>query len=115
VETVADRVAILSRGRLVGHGTVDELLAGREERVELCAVGLTQETAARLAALASSHLVRGDSHLFALHSRERADAAVAALVAGGGRLVAFTSQRGTFEDLFVERVQGAADGRGAAR
>jgi ABC-2 type transport system ATP-binding protein len=115
VETVADRVAILSRGRLVGHGTVDELLAGRDERVELCAAGLTQETAARLAALASSHLVRGDSHLFALQSRERADAAVAALVAGGGRLVAFTSQRGTFEDLFVERVQGAADGRGGAR
>ncbi len=106
VETISDRVAMVAGGRLVGQGTVDELLAGREERVELCAAGIAPQTASHLAALATSHVVRGDQHLFAIDSRERADAAVAALAREGGRLVAFASHRGTLEELFVERVQG---------
>ncbi len=104
VETLSDRVAILSRGRLVGQGSVDELLAGREERVEVCAAGLEPAAAAALAALASAHVARGGQHLFTIDSRDRADEALRTLAKGGGRLVSFSPQRGTLEELFVERV-----------
>ena len=107
VETLADRVAILARGRLVAQGTLEELLAGREERVELCAAGLPADAAARLAAMAARHVVRGDQHIFAIDSRARAEAALGALAAAGGRLVSFTPQRGTLEEIFVERVADA--------
>jgi ABC-2 type transport system ATP-binding protein len=108
VESLSDRVAIVARGRLVALGTVDELLAGQEERVELCAAGLEPAGAAALARLASRHDVRGDRHLFTLDGRQRADAALEALATAGGRLVSFSSQRGTLEELFVERVGAGA-------
>jgi ABC-2 type transport system ATP-binding protein len=114
VETICDRVAMVARGRLVGQGTVEELLAGRAERVEICAARLTAAAAARLGSLAASVTTRGDHHIFVLDSRERADAAVAALAGGAGRLLTFTTQRGTLEELFVERVQGARTAADAA-
>jgi ABC-2 type transport system ATP-binding protein len=112
VETLSDRVAMLGRGRLVGLGTVDELLGAGQERVELCVAGLEPRAAAGLAGLATAHVVRGDQHLFTIDSRQRADEAVRAVAASGARLVSFTTQRGTLEELFVERVGGAADGGG---
>ncbi len=104
VESLSDRVAIVSRGRVVGLGTVEDLLAGREQRVEICAAGLGQQAASALAQLASSHVVRGDQHLFTVESRERAERALQALAAGKGRLVSFTPSRGTLEELFMERI-----------
>jgi ABC-2 type transport system ATP-binding protein len=108
VETISARVAILSRGRLVGEGTVDELLAGREERVELCAAGLSASVAAAVSGLASAHVVRGEQSIFTIDSRDRADAALRALAEAGGRLLSFTTHRGTLEELFVERVSAGA-------
>ncbi len=105
VETLSDRVAIVSRGRVVGLGTVEELLAGREERVEICAAGLEHQAASALAQLASTHVIRGDQHLFTMDGRERADRALQALASGKGRLVSFTPSRGTLEELFVERIE----------
>lgn len=104
VETLSDRVAILARGRLVGLGTVDDLLAGRDERVEICADGLPAGAGAALAALGERHVERGGQYLVTVGSRERAERALRLVTEAGGRLVAFTSHRGTLEDLFVERV-----------
>jgi hypothetical protein len=79
--------------------------------VELSVAGLGAGAATTLAALASAHVVRGDQHLFTLDSRDRADAALAALAAAGGRLLGLASHRGSLEELFVERVAGAGGAR----
>jgi ABC-2 type transport system ATP-binding protein len=104
VEALCDRVAMVARGRLVGLGTVEELLAGRPERIELRVTAPGWQPPAAVAGLASAHVARGQEHLFTLESRERADEALRRILDGGGRLLSFASHRGSLEDLFVERV-----------
>ncbi|HEY8368798.1 MAG TPA: ABC transporter ATP-binding protein, partial [Thermodesulfobacteriota bacterium] len=112
VETLSDRVAIVARGRVAALGTVDELVTGGADRVELAAAALSGEAVATLGRLATRHEARGGHHLFTLESREAADEAVRVLGRAGGRLLGFTAHRRSLEELFVERVGQDGAGRG---
>ena len=102
VEQVATHVGIMSAGRLVAQGTVEELRVARRTTVRvvtgqpgaaaevLTRLGLTEVTATAAGVSGTP----GPEH--------RASEVVAALVAAGVPVEGFTVNRPTLEELFVE-------------
>ncbi|MGH9557439.1 MAG: ABC transporter ATP-binding protein, partial [Terriglobales bacterium] len=100
-EALCDRVAILHQGELRGVGTVAELTAGANGRVELLWQGA--------AAMAAVTALGGECHatgetVRAVIAEEKLDAAMDALRRAGGKLVSVTPVRSTLEDYFVAKL-----------
>jgi ABC-type multidrug transport system ATPase subunit len=90
-------VAIVDRGRVVAHGSIDELLG--ESAVRLRVTDL-DDTAGRLAAFGP---VQADGEWLTIRPIDpaRIPEAVAAIVEAGGRVHAVEPGRGTLEDRFL--------------
>ncbi len=100
-EALCDRVAILHQGELRGVGTVAELTAGTQGKVELVWHGAQ--------AIAAVDALGGDCHttgetVRAVLPGDQMDAAIDALRRTGARLISVTPVRATLEDYFVERL-----------
>jgi ABC-2 type transport system ATP-binding protein len=111
VETICDRVGVIRGGKLRDVGRLGELLSARVKDVELTAVvpgRIARDALARGRALAED----GDTLTVVFDDERAADAAVRAVLAGGGRVVALTPHRETLEDFFMRRLK---EGEGAAR
>ncbi len=102
VETLCDRVGVVLGGRLRDVGRVEDLLSANVRSVELTAV----VPPAAAPALSAGRVVRADAERLtvAFDDEARADAAVAAIVRAGGRVLSLTPQRDTLEDFFVRRL-----------
>ena len=113
VETLCDRVGVIVQGRLRDVGRLGELLSARVTSVELTA---TLPEPAR-AALGGGRVIssEGERVTAIYEAPDAADAAVAAVLAAGGRLVALTPQRETLEDFFLRRLAEGGGARQAAR
>lgn len=104
---LADRLLVVSAGRIVGQGTADELLrrAGVPTTVTVAFADPPADAAAALAALdgAGDVVASADGRTFRLtETREGLDAAVGALaLARGWRLVELGRRRGSLEDVFL--------------
>src|SRR5262249_34890640 len=105
-----DEVAILQRGEVVAQGRVVDLL-NFSSRVDLEAQGMTAATWERLQSLCTRVEREGD-RIAAWVEREADVPEVArAVVEGGARLMAFTPQRESLEELFLRLVgPGQANG-----
>ena len=104
VESLCDRVGVIRSGRLGDVGRLGELLSARVKDVELTALapgGAAREALARGRAIAQD----GDTFTVAFEDERAADAAVRAVLAGGGRVVALTPHRETLEDFFMRRLE----------
>jgi ABC-2 type transport system ATP-binding protein len=109
VETLCDRVGVILGGTLRDVGRLDQLLSPRVRTVELSA--LVPE-GARGAVGRGRLLARdGDRLTVAFDDEGAADAAVRALVDGGGRLLSLTPHRETLEDFFVRRLEESRSAR----
>ena len=105
-EMICDRVGIMSRGRLVASGRLDELLRARVRGVEFQAEGLAAPARDALRGRAAIFLEEGSRVQFTLPGDETQVPEVLALIAAaGGRLVALAPQRETLEDVFLREVQ----------
>jgi ABC-2 type transport system ATP-binding protein len=101
-EMICDRVGIMRRGRLVASGRLDELLHARVGAVEFQADGLGGEARAALRARATVFLEEGARVQFTLPGDEsQVPAVLAAIAAGGGRVVSVAPQHETLEDVFL--------------
>jgi ABC-2 type transport system ATP-binding protein len=103
VETLCDRVGVILGGKLRDVGRLGELLSPRVRQVEVTArvPSGAREPFARGRLLAAE----GDQLTVAFDDPEAADAAVAAVATGGGRVVSVTPHRETLEDFFVRRIE----------
>ena len=103
VEALCDRVGVILGGRLRDVGRIGDLLSPRVRQVELTAI----VPAGAREAVARGRLVASEGERLSLAFDEEAavDAAVKALVAAGGRVVALTPHRETLEDFFVRRLE----------
>ena len=108
VEALCDRAAILTRGKLVRCGTVDELTGVQDSAMEILATGISASELGRFSAALSSlesatatpngvHLVLGDPGAV--------DEALALIRNCGGKLVSINPRRASLEDLFAETEQ----------
>jgi ABC-2 type transport system ATP-binding protein len=105
VEALCDRAAILTRGKLVRCGTVNELTGVQDSAMELLATGISASELGRFSAALSTiesatatpngvHLVLGDPGAV--------DEALALIRQCGGKLVSINPRRASLEDLFAE-------------
>ncbi len=104
VETLCDRVGVIIDGRLRDVGKLDALLSARVTGVEATFAG-----GGASGPFAGARLVarEGERTTWAFDGEGSADAAVRAVVAAGGRVVALTAHRETLEDFFLRRIETA--------
>jgi len=106
VETLCDRVGMISRGRLVAEGALSALLDGSIRSVELRCAGAPDDAVAALRALATDGRRDADEWVFAFPDVASANAGLARVLAAGGRVLAFQPNRETLEQTFVRLAAG---------
>ena len=110
VESICDRVGMIFKGRLMKEGALQGLLDGTVRAVELRCGPLAPPQLAALAPLLGAATPLPEGHAFTLPGVEAANAAVASLLAAGGKLLSFQPHRESLEETFV-RLAGATDSR----
>ena len=103
VERVCDRVAIVDRGRVIAHGSIDELLGDRGVRIRATGVdGTAADALGRFGPLSRD----GDWFTIRPLAAERIPDVVAAIVAAGGRIYAVDPARTSLEERFMALIGG---------
>ncbi len=103
VERVCDRVAVLSRGRMVTEGAVDELTTMRTEYVVQAAGDLNLH-AAFLRERGFAADATGEGLVVRLPEPDHINAVIDALRGAGVSLVALSPRRTSLEDVFMQLV-----------
>lgn len=104
VEMVCDRVCILSKGKVLALGRVEELVNQHEtQSVEVVSDGIVGDDMPIIKRVANRILQRGDRCLIMLPGLEELDHVLGAIREAGGRLISVVPHKGTLESLFIER------------
>ena len=112
VESLCDRVGVIHGGKLSDVGRLGDLLSARVQAVELTAV--VPEGARDAIGRGRAIACDGDTFTVSFDDEHTADAAVRAVLTGGGRIVALTPHRETLEDFFMRRLgEGAGQAQAA--
>jgi ABC-2 type transport system ATP-binding protein len=111
-EALCSRVGILSKGKLVASGAVDELTsgAGRASGWEVVVVGLTESAAGapQTGARRATRIADG-RYAFELGSDVPIESFIARIAAAGGSIASVTPLRATLEDVFVRHVAASTE------
>jgi ABC-2 type transport system ATP-binding protein len=103
VEALCDRAAILSHGKLLRCGTVQELTGHQDAALEVVAVGIDPSALAKFStavrSLQSASTTPSGIHLV-LGDESDVDDALSVIRECGGRLVSISPRRASLEDLF---------------
>ncbi|HVG20639.1 MAG TPA: ABC transporter ATP-binding protein [Blastocatellia bacterium] len=108
VEALCDRAAILSRGKLVRCGTVQELTGNQDSALEVVAVGIDPAKLSRFqASLTSleSAVATPNGVRLVLRDENEVDAALAIIRQCEGKLVSINPRRASLEDIFSRAEQ----------
>lgn len=105
VEALCDRAAILSRGKLVRCGTVQELTGIQDSTLEVVALGIEASLLGRFSeiipSLQSATATPNGVHLI-LHDESEIDPTLALIRECGGELVSINRRRASLEDAFAD-------------
>lgn len=108
VEALCDRAAILSRGKLLRSGTVQELSGPQDSALEVVAIGIDAsslcEFSESMSSLESATATPNGVHLV-LGDETEIDLALAVIRRCGGKLVSINPRRRSLEDLFASSEQ----------
>jgi ABC-2 type transport system ATP-binding protein len=103
VEALCDRAAVLSRGKLVRCGTVQELAGAQDSALEVVAIGVDALEVERfsdsMSTLESATATPNGVHLVLCDDSE-VEQALAAIRRSGGKLVSINPRRRSLEDIF---------------
>ncbi|HTG17876.1 MAG TPA: ABC transporter ATP-binding protein [Blastocatellia bacterium] len=103
VEALCDRAAVLSRGKLVRCGTVQELAGAQDSALEVVAIGVDASEVERfsdsMSTLESATATPNGVHLVLCDDSE-VEQALAAIRRSGGKLVSINPRRRSLEDIF---------------
>jgi ABC-2 type transport system ATP-binding protein len=115
-ETLCDRVAILNHGRLLGLGTVQEILGGSLESIELILHDPAPGVLQALAAFTTASVRTGDRVRLELAPDADVETVLAAALHAGARIISLNPVKASLEDYFLARIKDAvatAAGKGA--
>src|SRR3972149_4601341 len=105
VEMICDRVGIIVAGRLVRVGTLEELLGGEVEGIEITASGFDEAVGSQIAQWSVRPPVQhGDTVFFAVRTEKEASQVMEFLLGRGASVHAVHPKRRTLEDLFLQEV-----------
>jgi ABC-2 type transport system ATP-binding protein len=108
VEALCDRAAILSRGKLLRSGTVQELSGAQDSALEVVAIGVDaanlREFFESMSSLESATPTPNGVHLV-LGDETEIDDALAVIRRCGGKLVSINPRRRSLEDIFSSSKQ----------
>jgi ABC-2 type transport system ATP-binding protein len=103
VEALCDRAAVLSRGKLVRCGTVQELSGAQDSALEVVAIGVDASEVDRfsdsISTVESATATPNGLHLV-LSDDSEVEQALAAIRRSGGKLVSINPRRRSLEDIF---------------
>lgn len=116
VEQICDRIAIMTRGKVVKQGRIEELLDHTARDVEVIAEPAVRGNIPSVPDGYPAPTALPDSQRrFVVDSRETADRLIGALLQTGWSVVSVSRRRDRLEDLFVRETLGQPDtARGAA-
>lgn len=103
VEALCDRVAVLIGGKLVREGKVADLLSGEQTQVELLLDRVGSELFESLQALGTCERVA--DRVVVRCEEAKANEALHAVLAKGGRVVSFQRTRYSLETLFLDAIK----------
>jgi ABC-2 type transport system ATP-binding protein len=104
-EAVCDRVAIISRGRLLQTGTLHELLQARTSSIELTCSGCGDGQLPALSALAASTRRAGNELVLRLADQAAVDRALRLVIGGGGTVRSIVQVQESLEEYFSREVE----------
>ena len=107
-EAICTSVGIVSGGRLVASGRLEDLVSTETRGWEMTAANLPETLVSQLSSEGGSVTRHGDRHVVLLPPGAPPDALLARVRASGATFVSLTAVRHTLEDVFLERVQHAA-------
>jgi ABC-2 type transport system ATP-binding protein len=115
VEMLCDRVGVVLGGRLVRTGTVNDLVASQQQRVEIRCVGapIVEVPARWRERVTRLELPEGTT--FVIDDARDLNDVLAWLVGAGIAVRAVTPQRSSLEDFFLSVAESVAEGRGGRR
>jgi len=99
-EALCDRVAVLNKGELRGIGSVEELTARTQGRVEVIYQGSRAAALDRL--VIESHATGEITRI--ILAQDCLDAAIDSIRRAGAKLISVNPVRATLEDYFVEKI-----------
>ena len=104
IEALCDRAAVLTRGKLLRCGTMQELTDQHDAALEVIAIGLDQTAlenfSASLPSLISATTTPNGAQ-FVLRDDSELEALLALIRQGGGHLVSVNPKRRSLEDVFA--------------
>jgi ABC-2 type transport system ATP-binding protein len=104
VEMVCDRVGILSRGKMLALGRIEDLVNAHTARsVEVVCDGVVGDDLHDVKKLAVRILQRGERCLIILSGQDHLEKVLAVLRQAGGRLVSVIPHKGSLEEIFLEQ------------
>ncbi|MFB6138084.1 MAG: ABC transporter ATP-binding protein [Halobacteriaceae archaeon] len=112
IEAVCDRVGIMSNGRLIAEGTIDELrdAVGMHRTVTVSVDALRDDTVGAVEALDSvTEVTARDSRLTVTATRGAETEVYETVRETGAHVETFTSDTGSLRELFAAFTQGASE------
>ena len=104
VEMICDRVGILSKGRMLALGRIEDLVgAHAAQSVEVVCEGVVGGEFPGLKQLATRVLQRGDRCLIILPGHSHVEQVLTMLRQAGGKLVSVIPHKDSLEEIFLEQ------------
>ena len=104
-EMICDRVAILSRGRLVNVGALEDILSARIMAYEIEAANMPENLIRDMEKDSLKTLRRKQNVLFVVEQEEQADRMIKKILSSSGRMVSFVPRRETLEEYFFRKIE----------
>lgn len=105
VEMVCDRVGIISAGRMVQLGRLNEILSEEVEAIEVTVAGATGKYRKALERVAERSIQSGDVLLLTVRGEEDVDRLMSIAREAGARIRAIVPRRRTLEDYFMDKMR----------
>ncbi len=105
VEAISDRVAILSQGKLLGVGQLDNLLGTGERLVEMNIEGLDEEGKTKIKRLALESIVEKGNRIIVNISEEIVQEVQEIVVQHEAKLISLMPRMESLEDIFIRKME----------
>ncbi|MEO0077578.1 MAG: ABC transporter ATP-binding protein [candidate division WOR-3 bacterium] len=110
VEMVCDRVGIISNGRMVQVGRLDEILSEEVDAIEVTVTGASGKYRKAFERVAERSMQSGEALLLTLRTEEDVERVMAIAREAGARVKAVVPRRRTLEDHFMDKLRQPGEG-----